>query len=189
VGNKKPYPIDIDIPGAPSVLSMAATERPPDWVQNPGPVDPAAPRVILYHFTSRYHLTAILEEGFISKGDVPLTPNGGYNSPWLTSDPRWNQQGWIGDMPIRKNEVRLRVEVPEGHPCLHHWPELAEQEGVEPAWMTALTAPTAGMGNCPEHWYVFKGRIPMSWVTQTDKKYEGGVPPGAWGLGSGQTRE
>jgi len=139
-----------------------------------------------YHFTSRFHLPLIEKEEYIAKGDVPITPKGGYNAPWLTTDGEWHRQGWIGGSGVVKNDVRLTVEVPEGHAALHHWPELARAEGMDPEWYRILTTPrNPGEHMDPDAWYVFKGRIPLSWVTATDflksRKPDG---PGRWGIGA-----
>ena len=167
-------------------VSVAARVRPPDWLEDPGPLPEGEPTRTLYHFTSQYHLPLIEKEGFIARGDVPITPKGGYNAPWLTADGSWGHQGWIGGSGVLKNGVRFTVEVPEGHSSLHHWPGLARAEGMNTEWYRVLTTPkNPGEHLDPDAWYVFKGRIPLSWVTATDFLKSSKPPEGsAWGVGA-----
>lgn len=126
----------------------------------------------LYHFTRQGYVDPILREG-ITRGDVPTSPVGGYQAPWLTDDPNAGKQGWVqgGD----KTQMRLTVDIPdtwedsEGQTYspldyLWRWRDLAEVEEVEDWWLTALDE-AAGGGS--EHWYVYKGPegIRPEWIS------------------------
>ena len=111
----------------------------------------------LYHFTNHLWLPLILDAG-ISRGDVPTSPTGGFNAPWLTVDPEPAAQGWVAG--TGKDAVRITVEVPDGDPRLHHWPALAAQLGVDPTWYAVLDR-VGGGGS--ESWYVYEGVVPPGW--------------------------
>ena len=109
----------------------------------------------LYHFTSRYHLSHILEDGLV-RGDVPTSPTGGFNAVWLTRDPKAGVQKWARGSFLDKTEVRLKVTVPD-LAKLKYWPSLAAELGVQPWWYAALDK--AGGGGS-ENWYVYTDVIP-----------------------------
>ena len=138
----------------------------------------------LYHFTSDSFLPSIKRDG-IWRGDVPTSSEGGFNAPWLTSDGSWPDQGWAADSPIDKSQVRLTLQVPDEDPKLVLWSTLAREEGVDPVWYNALDQ--AGGGGSAA-WSVYRGRIPWSWVTQTElrpdpePKLRQDLPAG-WGMG------
>ncbi|OHD21613.1 MAG: hypothetical protein A2Y38_02225 [Spirochaetes bacterium GWB1_59_5] len=146
-----------------SFATFGATTRPPEWVEDPP--DRPGPRRVLYHFTAPTRLGFIMRQG-INRGDVPITPRGGYNAPWLTDDPTFDAQGWSNGCREPKGSVRLTVELAEDDPLLRHWPALAQAEGVDPFWYQMLdTAGSAGLASSADHWYVYKGTIPTRWIT------------------------
>lgn len=142
-----------------------ATNRPPGWVENEGAVRPERGRR-LYHFTSPERLPFILEQGIL-RGDVPLSPTTGFNSPWLTDDEGWSRQGWGWGSVEDKGAVRLTVLVPEDDPALIRWRDLATREGVEPRWYETLDR-VAHRGS--PHWWVYLGRIPPEWIVAVDHR-------------------
>jgi hypothetical protein len=114
----------------------------------------------LYHFTSTGHLPGILRRG-ISRGDVPTSPTGGLNAPWLTADSKAGGQGWArGNW---KTGVRLTVNVSGSK--LRKWSEYAEEEGVDPKWYDALDR--AGGGGSDD-WYIYLGTIPVSRIEKIE---------------------
>lgn len=173
-------------PDHPEYINKVATARPPDWVDDPGP--PPTSGLELYHFTCSERLETILKpEAGLLKGDVPITPHGGYNAPWLTTDPSWTQQSWADGSPLDKTGVRITVRVPEDHLQLHHWSDICETHGVDPGWRKALTHPPEG-GKLMDDtaWYVFHGRIPPTWFIKVEEKpQEEPAEPewGKWGIG------
>ena len=153
--------------------------RPEGWVEKPepSPIPETTLTRLLYHFTSLMHLPLIEGSGYISRGDVPLTITGGFNAPWLTADPEAGNQKWSQGGDVNKTAVRLTIQIPVGHRCLHYWPELAHEEGVEPRWFDALARAQGGKSRDAYNWYIFKGRIPMSWVVAKDFLVQKGVSP------------
>ena len=136
----------------------------------------------MYHFTSREQLLLIHKDQKILKGDVPLTPQGGYNAPWLTVDGEWGNQGWAKSV-LDKRAVRLTVQVPPDHPLLHHWHDICREHKVDDFWRQAL-AKIDGVPMEDVNWYVFHGAIPWSWVITVDFR---GEPRGCWGVGLSQS--
>jgi len=83
---------------------------------------------------------------------------GGFNAPWLTSDPEAGSQGWAGGG--FKTAVRITVQIPDGDDNLYHWPEMAALLKMDPTWYQALHQ--AGGGGSDD-WYVYTGVIPPAW--------------------------
>lgn len=110
----------------------------------------SAKSLSLHHFTSHYHYSRILTEG-IMRGDVPTSPNTGYNAVWLTSDPDPDHQEWAGG-PLDKTAIRLSVQIMSDDTSLHHWPLLARKLGVPRWWYDALDQTGGGGSN---NWYVY----------------------------------
>jgi hypothetical protein len=108
----------------------------------------------LYHFTSRWVLPRIMREGIV-RGDVPITMTTGYTAPWLTDDPRWDQQGWKGGSFLDKSEVRITVKVSEAR--LSTWAEIVEQQNVEDGWARVMIE----SARRPEDvtWFVHNGPV------------------------------
>ncbi len=114
----------------------------------------------LYHYTAREYLPSIKRQG-ITRGDVPLTPTGGFNAPWLTDDPNAAQQDWKEGSGLDKTAVRIEVAIPKSErKKLLSWPVLADRAKMDPTWYEALDK--AGGGGSA-HWHVFYGRIPPGW--------------------------
>ena len=169
-------------PGTQSILAtLGSLAIPSGWVENqPSPPLPQGVREF-FHFTSHYHLPAVLRHG-LAKGDVAITPGGGFCAPWLTEDAGWDNQTWVipptPPTNIDKNEVRLTVWVPSNDPCLWHWPRLAREEGMDETWyrtLNTLGAPhrplmngTGARVDNSRYWYLYKGRIPVEWVQAVD---------------------
>jgi len=155
------------------VKGFVAPNRPTGWRDNPTVPPGSTPRTF-YHFTSPDRVELIRQHGILM-GDVPLTPTGGFNAPWLTEDPERGHQRWAAGSCEAKGAVRLTVEVPFPHPLLVRWPDLAKREGVEPKWYATLDR-VGGGGS--ENWWVFKGRIPPEWIVKIeDAPLVGGSGP------------
>jgi len=171
----------------PEYVNKVATARPPDWDDDPGPLPESGTALVLYHFTSVERMKVISETGEgLSRGDVPTTGHGGYNAPWLTTDPSWDHQQWSEGAPIDKAAVRISVKIPEGHPLLKHWPDLV----IGKEWREALAtvhgrSGSSGFRMNDEDWYVFHGRIPTSWFhkVETKDRFIMGPTEGKWGVG------
>lgn len=112
--------------------------------------------MLLYHFTAREYLPAIRKQGLLY-GDVPTSPTGGFNAPWLTSSPEVGQQTvWSLGSAYNKTGVRLTVDVPHGDPKLHSWLAWAAANEVPNWWLKALDS--------SPHWYIYTGQIPANWI-------------------------
>ena len=118
---------------------------------------------VLYHFTSTWHLKQISKHG-ICRGDVATSPNGGFNAPWLTTDPDRTNQRWARGSCFDKTAVRLRVDIPmEERGNLRHWPDLAKGLRIKRAWMAGLKR-----GGNANNWYLYLGHIPPEWILDID---------------------
>jgi hypothetical protein len=109
----------------------------------------------LYHFTKELWLKDIMAFGIV-RGDVPITLDGGFQAPWLTTDPKPKNQKWSGDT------ISYRIEVEIDHVNdrnLWKWSVLAERLSVDPDWYRILDE-TGGGGS--DNWYVYLGRIKPS---------------------------
>lgn len=117
--------------------------------------------MILYHFTRPDYVDSIKQNGLI-RGDVPTSPAGGFNAPWLTDDPTASMQDWI--VGTDKNKVRFTISIKQDK-NLRKWSDYATSIGMDSAWYKILDK-TGGGGS--EHWYIFLGRIPASWITDIE---------------------
>lgn len=115
-------------------------------------------KITLYHFTSKYHLPGIEKEG-LTRGDVPITPTGGYNAVWFTTNKIIAKNAWAGGSVVNKLEVRITVELDTTDPKLHKWTNIVKSEKVEPWWADALNISGGGSA---DNWYIYKGVIPPS---------------------------
>ena len=86
--------------------------------------------MILYHFTCRAWWHFIQTEG-ITKGEAPITWTKTENHPNLTSNPDPFSQLWQGQFGIRKNTVRISVNISENDPNLISWRDFAKSRGMD----------------------------------------------------------
>jgi len=116
----------------------------------------------LYHFTHPERIEDIIAEGLIY-GDVPTSPEGGFNAVWLTSDKNPVSQGWT--QGGGKAKARLTVDIPEENveQSLWRWLDLAKEAKVEKWWLEILNA-TGGGGQ--RRWYVYLGIIEPEWISR-----------------------
>lgn len=119
--------------------------------------------MILYHFTSRYHLPFILDEG-ITRGDVPISKQLSTQAVNLTTDGRhshqkYNQTSYFIFMgkkhKLDKTEIRITVDIPDTEPLLIHWPEFTNKLNMEQMWLNHLHRNNTG-----EAWYLLFKSIP-----------------------------
>lgn len=116
----------------------------------------------LYHFTALHLWPAIhkqgLTQGFIpdmlTHGQVITIPN----RIWLTTNSDWDQswQKW-GNLPYRRNAVRIRVRVPgRQKKRLFPWSVLSKQ--IHPHMVKVLNS----FGD-PQCWWIYCGHINRNW--------------------------
>jgi hypothetical protein len=120
--------------------------------------------MIFYHFTSRYHLPFILEEG-LTRGDVPISKDLSTQAVNLTTDGRahhqkYNQTSYFIYMgkkhKLDKSEIRITIELDAELPLLIHWPKLTAMLNMDQAWLDHLHRNNTG-----EAWYLYFGSIPF----------------------------
>lgn len=116
----------------------------------------------LYHYTSREVLPLILREG-IDRGDVPTTPTGGFNAPWLTGDTDWGEQNWTTNSAYNKRAVRLMVLVSSSDPLLCKWSKVAKDHKIDNKFFKALNH-----GNNSNKWFIYQGIISPKMISKIE---------------------
>jgi hypothetical protein len=123
--------------------------------------------MILYHFTSRYHIESIKIEG-ITKGQIPMMTKGkialipGYQ--WLTENLNYDQE-WCknGTLKYDRSEFRITLKIPRSHVGkVINWIDFCKQL---PGYFDFLN--THGD---PWNWRLFEGRIKPGWFMKIDRK-------------------
>ena len=117
--------------------------------------------MILYHFTSLFHLPGILGEGEINRGDVPISKTQGLRSPWFTRD--GSEEGTLVASNVNKSGVRITVAFNDRDPNLFKWTDLVEQWRISKAWVETLHK-TGGEGS--DNWFIYRGNVPSSMWTE-----------------------
>lgn len=110
--------------------------------------------MILYHYTSRYHLPRIEADGQLRTTESNARLDREHAAPdvvWLTTAD-WGPQGWQVGSVVDKGEVRLTVRVPNAE----RWDRWARRHGV-PAEVKAALAASGGDWRS---WYVSERAIP-----------------------------
>ena len=103
----------------------------------------------------------------ITRGDVPVTPSGGFNAPWLTVDPEPSNQKWVSGGG--KTGARIEVEIPETQlENLQTWEVVCKEFGVDLWWKKALEETGGGDDSS---WYVFRGKVLPAWIVKVDYFY------------------
>jgi len=157
--------------------------------------------MLLYHFTSRGSLAAILKTG-LSRGSVPLSPRQDLNAVWLTSDPGPTGHGldsggafmtdeqrqqafeWSGVMPPpgsrfpKDSSVRLTVEIDENDDNLHEWLRWARWK--LPAQLIPVLHPVGSNSlRQAKQWYIYTGVITPHAFVAVDEDPHGAAPRAA----------
>lgn len=99
-----------------------------------------------FHFTSRFCLPYILEQG-LNRGDVPLSETASVNAVWLTKEGRKHKQKYNKTSRFYgpdgrvyyydKSEIRLTVDLVE-EPLLFAWEEVVKRLEVDPEFARRL---------------------------------------------------
>ena len=118
--------------------------------------------MLLYHYTTSFHMHSIEAEGVLRLTDAVLQPTaskGPDQVVWLSDDPTW-RQGWQQGSAFDKSEVRIVVDVPDAK----KWRKWARDHGSPRWWMQVLER--VGGGHKPGlHWFVVERPIPRAeWV-------------------------
>lgn len=127
--------------------------------------------MILYHFTSRYHLPFIQNEG-LTRGDVPLSKNVSSQAVNFTTDSRahhqkYNQTSYFIFMgkkhKLDKSEIRITIDIPAPESLLIHWPDFTKKLNMDNAWLNHLHRHSDNNG---ASWYLlFKSITPDQFKT------------------------
>jgi hypothetical protein len=116
--------------------------------------------VILYHFTSAYHLSLITAAGHLKVVESNISRTREHAGPdvvWLTSNPEPTAQPWIAGATLDKSEIRITVDVPKRE--ARKWRTWAASRGIDSTWAKALALPGCGS------WYVVARPVPSTeWV-------------------------
>jgi hypothetical protein len=137
----------------------------------------------LYHFTYEGALSSILSEG-LTRGDIPVSPNGAMNAVWFTTDRNPNGHGVYGDgarsivtpeiaamsaTPLSlgetlyfpdKQKIRIRVDLATSKTHgLCKWLDFAKKMKIDPEWLKAVHG-AAGDNPKPHTWWLWFGVMP-----------------------------
>jgi len=136
--------------------------------------------MLLYHFTSRSHLPAILREGLLY-GRVPIDRDRAVNAIWLTADPgcdghgleqggrimtddeRMQAKEWSAVLPppgarhAKEASVRITVRLSETDRNLHQWLPWARRN-LLPEFLAAMYPAGAGMRSA-KPWRLYSAAI------------------------------
>lgn len=118
----------------------------------------------LYHYTSNFHIEAIMQNG-LSRGDVPITPTGlGENAVWFSTSPEPTEQGWVEGSIVDKTQIRITVNIPLSHPNLKKWTKYAAKR-LDPEWRSVLNHYGGGT---EKQWYIYFGVVPPAQFVSID---------------------
>jgi hypothetical protein len=118
----------------------------------------------LFHYTSIHHLSRILEQGILWKGDIPITRTGSYGSEghavWLTLCERASSDEHGLKNPIcDKSEIRFTIQLDEDDPRLFKWSDYAKRRGVARNFYRDLDDVGGGLSDT---WWLYVGQIPVN---------------------------
>ncbi len=124
--------------------------------------------MVLYHYTAREYLDAILREG-LTKGEIPFGPRAEDcgNAVWFTTSPDSAGHGLTGARVLTveecafmgvpfgmkfpdKRAVRITVKMPKSK--LKHWPSYGKKR-MKPAYYAALSEGGGGEHRA-KTWYI-----------------------------------
>jgi hypothetical protein len=115
--------------------------------------------ITLYHFTSLILLCKILDDGGLSKGDVPITWDTGYRAVWFTTTSSiTSQENMLKGSNVDKTEVRITVEFSLPTPKLYYWRDIASKIGVDRKVYRELDK-SANYG--AKTWWIYPGTVPI----------------------------
>jgi hypothetical protein len=134
--------------------------------------------MILFHYTSQYHLPLIVQVGGLKlvESNVDLAkPHAAPDVVWLTTDV-WPQQGWM-NLPSHLQGIldkgRIRITVNVGNFHLHPWriwaTEQAEKLGIDPRKAKIERDALEAAGGDGGDWFVCEREVMwQEWVRIED---------------------
>lgn len=118
----------------------------------------------LFHYTSTHHLPRILEQGFLWRGDIPITRTSSYGSEgyavWLTiCDKASSREHGLENPICDKTEIRFTFEADEDDPRLFKWSDYAKRRGIARDFYRELDKAGGGLSST---WWLYVGQIPIN---------------------------
>jgi hypothetical protein len=135
--------------------------------------------MILWHYTSTYHLPLILESGVLMTTESNASPDATHAAPdvvWLLDTPELGGFGHgllVSFKTVDKTEVRFQVDAPDA--WVRPWRDWIAMNAGDRAWIGAL-ADTAGGPEATRHWVVCLRPIPRDRWLRIERR----SPKGVW---------
>jgi hypothetical protein len=117
--------------------------------------------MILFHYTSLFHLPGIVAAQSINKGDVPISEDKGFQAPWFTTNP--DPDKIIIPSNVCKTGARITVAIPDRDSSLIKWTDVITRWRINPAYADVLHK-TGGEDS--DSWYIYWGVIHSSMWTE-----------------------
>jgi len=118
---------------------------------------------VLYHFTSNYHLPAILKAGrlTLTTSNFSLDNFGLFPVVWLTCLPVPDNMGLLFDpnIPDAFNKTRIRCTIRK-EPYMEQWDEWSDRKGMDKELKRVLIE-SAHAIETYKTWYVSEREIPL----------------------------
>lgn len=126
----------------------------------------------LYHYTSTLHIGQIIDHGYLSRGDIPLTNSLKYgqegHAVWFTTCDYANRNDHGLISPIcDKSEIRFTADIPPSDPRLFKWLEFARLNKVKQGWYDVLNECGGGYADT---WWLFVCPIATSDLKVAQKR-------------------
>ena len=117
--------------------------------------------MILYHFTSKYHLDSISQDGFLktTESNIEADGTGGPPVVWLTSSKNPDRQKWKRGSAVNKTEVVFPIDTNKlDQSKLWPWRVFSKKHGISTKWYKALSKG----GGDPKEWWVYEDIIVLT---------------------------
>lgn len=111
----------------------------------------------LYHFTSRYHLPHILNDGFLRPTESNVSFARAAVGPgvvWLVDEPELSAPHGLSGSAVDKTAVRITVKVENAEP----WTEWVKRQ-PDDGWSRETLVRTGGGPAAARRWWVVQGPI------------------------------
>jgi hypothetical protein len=132
---------------------------------------------VLYHYTSKYHLQLILNDGFLKLTESNLiAPDGTFQTElksknykpvvWLTDSEITGGNGLEGSM-ADKTEIKITVRKKPDFQWWHSW---SRKNQIDKSWAKALE-----QGNKSKRWFISEKIVTMEDILKIEDTYTGEV--------------
>ena len=121
---------------------------------------------MLYHYTSSFGLSGILNAGYIAVFNNALENNSGV--VWLTSSSEPENHGlkYYDDMPAEFDKTSIRLSVPH-KPTFENWDAWSVKKGMDKT-LKQILIETAAAEETYLTWYISENEIPLSDVIKIE---------------------